>query len=159
MLRLVVMRHAKSDWEAGAAVDHERPLNERGRREAPIVGERLAALGYAPEVVLSSDSKRTTETFELASVHWPLVRVTFTRDLYHAGVGEVRSAASGVTDARALLVLGHNPGWEAVVSTLSGKRVEMKTSYAAVLESDARTFADAVAAGARMRLLTVVTPT
>ena len=66
MKRLVVMRHAKSDWSSGASTDHARPLNQRGRREAPITAARLATLGWAPDRVSSSDSQRTREALELA---------------------------------------------------------------------------------------------
>lgn len=158
MLRLVVMRHAKSDWDAGASSDHERPLNARGQREAPVVGRELAKLGYAPEVVLSSDSKRTTQTLELAKPHWSRAVVTFSRALYHAGIDEVREAVASIpSDVKTVLVLGHNPGWESMVSELSGTHVELKTSYAAVLESDAASFLDAIAPGSKMRLVTIVT--
>jgi phosphohistidine phosphatase len=158
MKRLVVMRHAKSDWEAGAGSDHERPLNDRGRREAPVVAAELAKRGFDPELVVSSDSKRTTETFEQARSHWPRAEVRFTRALYHAGIDEVRDALAAIpAEVETLLVLGHNPGWESMVSQLSGTHVEMKTSYAAVLESDAATFADAIGPGKKMRLVTIVT--
>jgi phosphohistidine phosphatase len=159
MKRLVVMRHAKSDWEAGAGSDHERPLNDRGRREAPSVGRELAERGYTPDVVLTSDSKRTTETLELAKPFWPKAKVVAMRALYHAGIVEVRDALPSVpADAVTLLVLGHNPGWEGMVSQLSGKHVEMKTSYAAVLESEADSFDAALAPGAKLKLVAMIKP-
>ncbi len=158
MKRLVVMRHAKSDWDAGASSDHERPLNERGRREAPLVAAEIAARGFAPALVVSSDSKRTTETFEQAKAHWPGAAVRFTRALYHAGIAEVREALAAVpADVETVLVLGHNPGWESMVSQLSATHVELKTSHAAVLESDEATFSEAIAPGKTMRLVTIIT--
>ena len=57
--RLMVMRHAKSSWKSQVPTDHERPLNERGRRDAARVGKRLAELGWVPDFVVSSDSRRT----------------------------------------------------------------------------------------------------
>jgi len=62
--RLMLMRHAKSAWQSQAPSDHERPLNERGRRNAPRVGKRLAELGWVPDHVIGSDSRRTRETWE-----------------------------------------------------------------------------------------------
>jgi phosphohistidine phosphatase len=157
--RLIVMRHAKSDWNAGVTDDHGRPLNDRGRREAPVVGKELAKLGYRPDLVLSSDSQRTRETLDLAKPYWKNVRVALDASLYHAGIDEVRAAAALVPDdVTTLLVLGHNPGWEAMVSELTGTHVELKTSNAAVLESKAASFADALAPGARLTLVTIVTP-
>ena len=61
--RLIVMRHAKSSWKDPGQTDHERPLNGRGRRSAPLVAARLAELGWAPTRVHSSDAARTVETW------------------------------------------------------------------------------------------------
>lgn len=153
------MRHAKSDWHAGVQSDHARPLNERGRAEAPLVGERLRALGFTPDHVLSSDSARTTETFDLMRPSFPDVPCRFAHELYHAGLEQVRELAATVpASARTVMVLGHNPGWEEMVSELAGRPVEMKTAYAAVLESDAPTLADALRSGEPVRLVELVKP-
>ena len=56
--RLIVMRHAKSSWKNESLRDHERPLNKRGRRDAPRIGEELASLGWVPQRVISSDATR-----------------------------------------------------------------------------------------------------
>ncbi len=61
---LLIIRHAKSDWESGAP-DHERPLNARGRREAPKLGKHLAALGLRPDLVVCSDAARARQTWGL----------------------------------------------------------------------------------------------
>ena len=63
--RLLVTRHAKSSWKSGEDSDHARPLNKRGRRDAPRVAAHLVGLGWVPEQVLSSDSQRTRETLGL----------------------------------------------------------------------------------------------
>ncbi len=134
--RLIVMRHAKSSWSSEAVTDHERPLNDRGRRDAPNVGVRLVQLRWHPEWVLSSDSLRTRETFggmlEAFDEEPP---VHFTRALYHAGIAEVRREAFLVPDEiQTLLLLGHNPGWEEIVSVLAAEDVILKTASAALLE-------------------------
>ncbi|NUP06693.1 MAG: histidine phosphatase family protein [Polyangiaceae bacterium] len=158
-LRLIVMRHAKSDWHTGAQTDHERPLNERGKREAPVVGKQLAEKGYVPELVLCSDSARTSETYDRIKPYFPDARIEYLRDLYHASIGEVRAVLDKVpAGTQSLMLLGHNPGWEDMVTELAGEPVEMKTANAAVLEADAATFAEAIAPGKRMRLVHVVTP-
>jgi len=56
------MRHAKSSWADDQMSDHDRPLNDRGRRAATAMGEALTARGYAPDIIWSSDAKRTRET-------------------------------------------------------------------------------------------------
>lgn len=140
--RLILMRHAKSSWKSGAPTDHERPLNKRGRRDAPRVGAELARRGWVPEVVLSSDSSRTIETFARMKASLGFEgEADFRRDLYHAGVAEVRAALAELPDGvGAALALGHNPGWEDALAWFSGSDEEMKTAYAALLETNAPTW-------------------
>ncbi len=106
MKRLILMRHAKSSWDDPALDDHARPLNGRGRVSARVVGDWLRAKGYVPDQVLSSDSKRTRETFAGLKI---AADTSFLPALYHAGPDEilrVLRAASG----DCVLVLAHNPG-------------------------------------------------
>jgi phosphohistidine phosphatase len=111
--RLMIMRHAKSSWRSHVPTDHERPLNTRGRRDAPRVGKRLAKLGWVPEFVVSSDSRRTQETWERMQKHFPEACVSFTRALYASGLAELRTEVARLSaEVRTVLVLGHNPGWE-----------------------------------------------
>jgi phosphohistidine phosphatase len=130
------MRHAKSDWEAGAASDHERPLNDRGKREAPSVGKRLAELHAVPELVISSDAARTRETWDRIRGSFPHARLELEPSFYLAGLEAVRERFATVPDdVGTVLILGHNPGWEQLASELTGTQIELKTAYAAILES------------------------
>lgn len=137
--RIVVMRHAKSDWNTKAQTDHERPLNDRGRRSAPLVAKHLAAMDWQPQHILSSDARRTRETAELLLDEWEDgIGVEFTSKLYLAGPAELKFELCAVSDeVETLLVLGHNPGWESVVHRLSDVGVTMKTATAAMLQTDA----------------------
>lgn len=158
-LRLIALRHAKSDWDAGAESDHARPLNARGRREAPIVGRKLVQHGFVPDLVLSSDARRTTETIEAIRPYFPAAEVRFSGELYLAGISAVRRHAEAIDPCpETLLVVGHNPGWEDMVSELCGHPVEIKTAYAAVLESAAKSWREALQGGARMQLAALITP-
>ena len=143
--RLIVMRHAKSSWETPAITDHERPLNERGRRSAPLVGRELVRLGWQPQFILSSDSQRTRETAALLLDEWEEgIEARFSPNLYLAGPTELRDEIDAVSEeVEDLLVLGHNPGWEAVVHRLSGDSITMKTGMAALLQSECEVWADA----------------
>jgi phosphohistidine phosphatase len=135
--RLVMMRHAKSDWDADAKSDHERPLNHRGRREAPQVAQTLRKEGLSPDLVISSDATRTRETWERMEDELDGARVVFDASLYLAGIDAVRASLErhgpAVADARVVMMLGHNPGWEETVHALTGQNVELKTAHAAVL--------------------------
>ena len=108
MKRLILMRHAKSDWSAGARGDHDRPLNDRGRRGAAALGDWLRGEGLTPDAVLCSSATRTRET--LAGLGLPDgVPVDFTRDLYLATHDDMLQVLRGAT-GDCVLVLGHNPG-------------------------------------------------
>lgn len=104
MLRLILLRHAKSDWGDPALPDHDRPLNDRGRRAAPLIGAWLRARPPLPDRVLVSDARRTRETW--AGLGLP-GEPTFRRDLYHAEAGTIRAA---LPDAGCALLIGHNDG-------------------------------------------------
>lgn len=111
MRRLILMRHAKSDWDDPALADHERPLNSRGRKAARLMGGWLLAQGLVPDVALVSTAQRTRETWEGLTTDWPapLPEVRFLPELYHAAPLETQSLVARET-APTLLVIGHNPG-------------------------------------------------
>ena len=146
--RLIIMRHAKSSWTSGAATDHQRPLNKRGRRSAPRIGARLQELGWIPDLVIASDSERTRETWQRMQAEFPhSIEERFSNTFYHGGLTAITSACTMLTeDTSTLLVLGHNPGWEDAVAKLSGRWVRMTTANAALLESDAEDWAEAMEA-------------
>jgi phosphohistidine phosphatase len=159
MKRLIVMRHAKSDWDAGAANDHERPLNARGRREAPSVGERLAELGATPDLAIVSDAARTRETWARVAKSFPKAEMALEPAFYLAGIDAVRDRLERAPrDAKTILVLGHNPGWEEMATELAADRVELKTSYAAIFETDDDAPWSELLAPGKLRLAKVVKP-
>jgi len=159
-LRLIVMRHAKSSWNSDAPTDHRRPLNKRGRRDAPRIGERLRQLGWLPDLVLSSDSTRTRQTWQgLASALGDDIEVEFTRELYHGGHHALMEAIAAVpTSVRTLLVLGHNPSWEEAVEWLTGEDTPMTTANAALLWSDVQEWGNSVSRPNRWTLEQVLRP-
>jgi phosphohistidine phosphatase SixA len=158
--RLIVLRHAKSSWKSGAQTDHERPLKGRGRRDAPRVGAHLAALGWVPQRVLSSDAQRTQETWaRMADCFEPSPEVSFHRELYLAGPSEVDEALCGLPpEVTCALVLGHNHGWEDVVTWLSGESVGLTTCNAALLSAEGDDWMDALASAPRWTLHQVIRP-
>lgn len=158
-LRLIVMRHAKSSWKTEAGSDHERPLNKRGRAGAPEIAIQLRDREWCPQLVLSSDSARTQETFRLMEPILPETEVIFSRSLYLAGLAEIRTlVAEHDPCVETLLVLGHNPGWQEVVSHLSNSSVVMKTAHAAVLEHPGDAWCTHLEELGRWRLVEVLTP-
>lgn len=156
---LLIMRHAKSSWKSGASTDHERPLNARGRRDAPRIADALLQRKLSPDVVISSDAFRTRETWERMEAAFPEPEVRFTRSLYHAGLDVIVEHVSKVAeDAETVLVLGHNPGLEDAVDSLCGEYVRMTTGNVVILEPlDPDSWSSAVADG-RWRLVEVIRP-
>jgi len=144
---LLVIRHAKSSWDSDALTDHARPLNGRGRRDAPRMGEALAVRGWRPDRVLCSDARRARETWLAMQDAWsepPKLRLE--RRLYHAGPDAVRDLCAGLPlDLGCLAVVGHNPGWEELIEDLSGLQVRLTTGNVVRLEGDGRSWPDAIA--------------
>jgi phosphohistidine phosphatase len=144
---IIVMRHAKSSWKSEAQDDHDRPLNKRGRRDAPQVAARIAELGWTPERVLSSTAVRTRETWALMQDAFdPAPEVSFSRSLYLAGAEAVQEEVQALPDSVAsVLLLGHNFGWEQVVQWLCGDEVSLTTANAALLSAHGDTWEETLA--------------
>lgn len=153
---LVVLRHAKSDWDTGGP-DHERPLNERGRRDAAVLGgwlrDNLTGLG----LVVCSTATRARQTWRLASPALdPAPPVRYEQRVYGAEPGALMSVLDEISDdVAAAALVGHNPGLSELVRTVTGQAVELKTSGVAVLNWGGA-WADVWARGAE--LVTQATP-
>jgi phosphohistidine phosphatase len=113
--RLVLLRHAKSDWPDVA--DHERPLAKRGRRDAPVVGRWLGESGHAPDAVVCSTARRARETWELVSAGLAEVvpgaspAVGYESRVYEANVLGLLMLVREFDPAwRTAMIVGHNPG-------------------------------------------------
>ncbi|EAR52460.1 phosphoglycerate mutase family protein, partial [Oceanicola granulosus HTCC2516] len=116
-LDLLLIRHAKSDWDDPDADDHARVLNPRGRRSARAIGRWLAERG-APGEVLCSDAARTLETWELIAAELPgapLFRAL--PELYLASPA-VLMAQLAAAEARRVALIAHNPGIGHLASSL-----------------------------------------
>jgi len=120
-LRLILIRHAKSDWADPSRDDHERPLNYRGRRDAPEIGRWLASRGDLPGLALCSTAERTVETLALILAELPVQpRVLHLGRLYHASAEEMLAVLK-TADAPVLLMIGHNPGIADLAAMLPGQ--------------------------------------
>jgi phosphohistidine phosphatase len=108
--RLVLLRHAKSDWPDVA--DHDRPLAKRGRRDAPRAGRWLRRCGYAPDAVVCSTARRARETWDLVAAGLgasPPVR--YEPRVYDATVLALLMLVRELPgDQRTVCIVGHNPG-------------------------------------------------
>ena len=126
MKNLVIIRHAKSSWDNPAWGDMERPLNARGKRDAPFMGEVLRERGVLPELILSSPAKRAhkTATRIAEAVGYPEERIAIEPDIYMQGPQALIDQISKLPGSvqRAFLV-GHNPDLTELVELLTGERI------------------------------------
>jgi phosphohistidine phosphatase len=113
MKRFILFRHAKSDWSHDHLDDHDRPLARRGLRDAPRMGERLAARGVKPDLLLTSSARRAAETARLIepAVRHPKLVMRVERAIYLASPRELLDLIAEQSDAvNEILLVGHNPG-------------------------------------------------
>jgi phosphohistidine phosphatase len=130
MKTLLVLRHAKSSWNDAALDDHERPLNKRGQRDAPRMGELVREYGLIPDVVISSDAVRARLTAEaVAAAARYTGNILLDPHLYMASPADILPLLQRVREnAATVMIVGHNPGLEALVAQLTGERHDLPTA-------------------------------
>ncbi len=112
MKTLYLLRHAKSSWDNPELKDFERPLNERGLRDAPAMGKRFAEAGKALGCIITSPAMRAKTTAKLfaEAIGFPVVDIASNPELYFAGTGMFLKAASLLDDdCESAMLVGHNP--------------------------------------------------
>jgi phosphohistidine phosphatase len=134
---LILMRHAKSDWSSNEA-DADRPLSGRGLRQAPQAGRWLADNIDSIDLAVVSSANRARHTWELASAELdnsPPIRID--DRAYGASASELLVVVRDLPDdADTVVLVGHNPGMEDLVSLLTGESVPMPTSALTVIRLD-----------------------
>lgn len=114
-LRLILVRHAKSSWDDPMQIDHERPLNGRGRRSADAIGDWLRERGYLPDLVLCSTAARTRETLERMRLE---AETAYFDALYHAAPRGMLEVLRNNGRGDCVMLVGHNPGCATFASQL-----------------------------------------
>lgn len=142
---ITLLRHAKSDWADAQLDDHDRPLNARGRRAAPLVGRYLEEQSIPCDVIVASTALRVQQTLELIISTWQrrIPEVYSSQNLYLASPQTIVAEISKLSDDwQAVLVVGHNPGLGDLTSIWAGKSLDFPTACLASFEVDARNWAD-----------------
>jgi len=132
---LLVLRHAKSSWDDAALDDHERPLNARGERDAPRIGQLAREEGLVPELIVSSDAVRARLT-AAAMADATGGRILLDPRLYHASATDILAALRSVVEdnLEIVMIVGHNPGLEELVAVLTGELEHLPTAALAQIE-------------------------
>lgn len=138
MFNLLLMRHAKSSWNDPSLADHDRPLNSRGKTDAPLMGAYLEAINQIPDVILCSSAKRARQTVEfLLQGCFFEGSIFYNRYLYHGGLEDYFDLLQQLDDQfKIAMIVGHNPGMEDAVEELCGSYESMPTASIAHLQLD-----------------------
>jgi len=146
MKNLLLLRHAKSSWEDRSLSDHDRPLNERGERDAPRMGRLLRDEGLWPDLILSSTARRARRTAELLlaspdentldeGTPGDDTEIRYLSELYLADpedyLGAVRRMGG---QAESVLVVGHNPGLEMLLQSMTDEWHRLPTAALARID-------------------------
>ncbi len=130
MKRLLIMRHAKSSYKDTDLTDHERPLKKRGKNDAQLMGKLLKSKKIVPDLILCSTAERAKETAELLADSMKYKdKIVFSDALYMAEPSDILAEISShAKKQKTLMVIGHNPGSEALVQILTGKVESLPTA-------------------------------
>lgn len=135
MKHLLLLRHAKSSWDPRYATDFERPLNKRGRRDAPRMGAWLQQHHPLPEVIISSPAERARETVAgfVEGVGYES-ELQWDRRIYAASVDTLLEVITELPDEyERVMLVGHNPGFQGIATELSGQELRMPTAALACI--------------------------
>jgi phosphohistidine phosphatase len=146
MKHIYIVRHAKSSWSDLTISDVDRPLNERGKRDAPRMAERCRELGVIPELIISSNAKRAMETctFFINQYKLPDAQVQLNKKLYHAPEHVYIEEAQLVDDRiSSVMMFGHNPGITYLANSISEKFIDnVPTCGVLIIESKVNSWMD-----------------
>ncbi len=135
MKSLLILRHGKSSWKDTDLDDHDRPLNKRGKRDAPRMGQLLREEQLLPDLIVCSSAKRTWRTAELvAEAAGYRGETRITGEAYEASVPKLLALIQSFPDsAQRVLLIGHNPGLEELLEQLTGEYHPLSTAALAQL--------------------------
>jgi len=136
MKTLLLLRHAKSDWGDPSLRDFDRPLADRGERDAPRIGKALRKSGVTPDIIIASPAARARATVQAAMKAAKVeLKITFDESIYGASSAELMKIIRRLPDAdECALLVGHNPGFEDLAGRLTGSHERMPTAALACIE-------------------------
>ncbi len=130
MKRLILVRHAKSSWDDQTLTDFDRPLNDRGNRDAPRMGKRLKEKDIHPDMMLTSPAARALTTCEIIAgiLGFSLKKIKTDRSLYHASPEQLLRTLQTLPDLRdreeVVMLFGHNPGLTEFANELLNENID-----------------------------------
>jgi len=125
MKTIILVRHAKSSWKDSSLKDFDRPLNKRGKRDAPLMGEKLKERNILPDLILSSPAKRARKTASAIAevIGYPEKKIRLEDKMYHSGARALLEIVRGQDDGDGTIMLfGHNPDFSDLADMLLNER-------------------------------------
>ncbi len=146
MKELWIIRHAKSSWADLNISDHDRPLNQRGKRDAPFMADFMGTQFESPELFIYSSAKRAKQTAKIFRKTMQLSKNIFKQEpkFYHAPANEILHIIQGTNeDVNRIAIFGHNPGFTYLVNKLTdANHYNLATCGIAVVRSDVEFWAN-----------------
>jgi len=144
MKKLYIIRHAKSSRSDETLEDFERPLNKRGKENAPMIGERLKEKGIMPDIIISSPAKRAKSTAEMIAKEIGYKKkILFDENIYEASVDELRKIIRAIDDKNsAAFLVGHNPSLNDLANYYVHHEVNIPTCGIVEIAFECDTWAD-----------------
>jgi phosphohistidine phosphatase len=127
MKTLYLARHAKSYWKDQSIPDFDRPLNSRGKRDAPFIGEVLKDKKVIPDLIISSPAKRTKKTaIEIASkIGYSEKKILYNEELYEASSNTIIKVLNKIDEKyNSVMIFAHNPGLTLLNNHISNNYIE-----------------------------------
>lgn len=153
MKTLYILRHAKSSWDNPNLSDFERPLNERGFKDAPFMGKTMLRNGFQPDLILSSPAERARQTAMVVKKAGQLkAQIQYDERIYEASPLRLLEIVSGLgNEIESVMLVGHNPGFEGLVKILTGEVQSMPTAALAVVDSEIESWSGISPGNCRLR--------
>lgn len=151
MKQILLLRHAKSSWDEPELSDFERPLAERGLKDAPLMGQFVRQVECKPAVIYSSPAKRAVQTTKLflESTKMKNDKIQWNEDLYYGSMKDyIEQIHSASDEHERIMLVGHNPIIENTAGMLAGSEhkiaVRMPTAALVCLESFANSWSEII---------------
>lgn len=146
MKRLTLVRHAKSSWKDRSLSDFERPLNKRGKHDAPMMGERLVKLKFVPDLILSSPAKRAIKTARVIAdaIGYPEKKILEKRAVYDADRTTLVQIIQALDDKlQHVMLFGHNPTFTYLANDFIEQHIEnIPTCGIVCIDFDVQSWSD-----------------
>lgn len=146
MKYLTVLRHAKSSWKETDRADIDRPLNKRGKHDAPLMGRIIARRVEHPERILCSPAKRARKTAEFVAdaISYPHEQIDIIEEIYDADVDTLLTVLYGLKDEfRRIMLIGHNPSITGLLNYLTPSGIDnVRTCGTACIELPVESWKD-----------------